>query len=257
METKIVTVTPETASLWLQKNTNNRTINSKRVRMYADEMKNGKWFLHHQGIAFFDDGSFADGQHRLAAIVLSGCAIDMSVTFGLKKEASIIIDSHQKRETHQAIQMSGIEWLGKDEVAIINLLISIKGNGSFAKSTNQEIVDFGEKHKTAIQFVTGLVGQKKRGLTSAVVLSSLVCAYYKEDANELAAFFNVLISGMPRNNKDKAAILIRDWLMSTSITGGPDRNNAVKKIMRAIMAFCQKQELGKLYQPDEFLYKCN
>ena len=183
METKIVTVTPETASLWLQKNTNNRTINSKRVRMYADEMKNGKWFLHHQGIAFFDDGSFADGQHRLAAVVLSGCAIDMAVTFGLKKEASIIIDSHQKRETHQAIQMSGVEWIGKDEVAIINLLINIKGNGSFSKSTNQEIVAFGEKHKTAIQFVTGLVGQKKRGLTNAVVLSALVCAYYKEDIN--------------------------------------------------------------------------
>jgi hypothetical protein len=62
---------------------------------------------------------------------------------------------------------------------------------------------------------------------------------------------------MPRSNKDKAAILLRDWLMSTSLGGGPERNNAVKRIMRAIMAFCQKQELGKLYQPEDFLYKCN
>lgn len=255
MDTKIVTITPSMASFWLTKNTENRTLNLKRVKMYAEEMKNGKWFLHHQGIAFFDDGSFADGQHRLAAIVQSGCAIDMAVTFGLKKEASIIIDSHQKRHTHQAIQMSGVEWIRKEEVAIINLLIYIKNNGSITKSTNQDVADFGEKHKTAIQFASGLVGNKKRGLTSAMVLCSIACAYKKEGEHELSAFFNVLISGMPRSNKDKAAILLRDWLISTTIGGSIDRANAVKKIMRAIMAFCQKQEIGKLYQPDEYLYK--
>jgi len=253
MKTEVITITPKMASELLLQNSQNRKINISRVDSYADEMKNGKWLLTHQGLAFFEDGELADGQHRLAAIVKSGCAIEMNVTRGMSKDSSIMIDSHQKRDVYQSIQMSGVKWIGKTEVAIIKMILQME-HGFMSRATNQQVVDFGAIHKDRIQFATSLSTTSRRGLTSAIVLSAMVCASYHESNDDLRAFFDVLLSGMARSPKDRAAILIRDWLLNTPLRGGQDRVNALKRTMRAIMAFCQKQEISRLHQPDEYLY---
>jgi hypothetical protein len=57
------------------------------VDAYARDMLNGVWVPTHQGLAFNDRDELIDGQHRLQAIVKSGCTVRMMVTFGL---ASVI-----------------------------------------------------------------------------------------------------------------------------------------------------------------------
>lgn len=254
MDTKIIAVTPAMAKDWLGKNFDNRVLTDKRIVGYANEMKLGKWHLTHQGVAFFEDGSFADGQHRLYAIIKSGCTIDLLVTTGIQKQAASVIDSHQQRQAHQSLKMAGFDWIDKDKVATIKMMITIHQHvGGMIQ--NQEVIDFGIKHKEKITFTHDLVKTKKRGLTAAFVLAAVACAYPHEDKEELKAFLEVLSSGMPRSEKDKAAILLREWLLSNKVGGHTPRLDAVKRIMRAIMAFCQKQEISRLIQPDEFLYR--
>lgn len=83
MQSRWMDVTPAMAELWLKHNFNNRPVSLDTVRAYAREMKRGKWLPNHQGIAFNDRDELNDGQHRLMAIVLSGCTVRLMVTFGL------------------------------------------------------------------------------------------------------------------------------------------------------------------------------
>lgn len=83
VESKWVEVTPERAAHWLQNNFRNRPMKEDVVAAYARDMRNGQWVATHQGIAFNERDELIDGQHRLKAVVASGCAVRMMVTFGL------------------------------------------------------------------------------------------------------------------------------------------------------------------------------
>ena len=76
-------VDPGLAAHWLQNNFVNRPMSDDTVRSYARDMINGVWVATHQGVAFNDQDHLIDGQHRLSAIVMSGCTVRMMVTFGL------------------------------------------------------------------------------------------------------------------------------------------------------------------------------
>jgi len=80
MEYKKVTITPALAEEWLRCNTLNRKLSSGKVIDYGIEMAEGRWCEDsHQGISFGVDGSIMDGQHRLAAIALSGVTLNLWV----------------------------------------------------------------------------------------------------------------------------------------------------------------------------------
>lgn len=76
-------VDPGLAAHWLQNNFVNRPMSEDTVKSYARDMINGVWIPTHQGVAFNDLDHLIDGQHRLSAIVMSGCTVRMMVTFGL------------------------------------------------------------------------------------------------------------------------------------------------------------------------------
>lgn len=81
MKSKTEIITPEMAMDWLENhNPRNRPISEPTVQVYAGDMKNGRWSLTHQGIAFNVNGDLIDGQHRLWAIVFSGKNVEMMVT---------------------------------------------------------------------------------------------------------------------------------------------------------------------------------
>ena len=90
-------ITPELASEYLGKNTNNRTIRSGRVDELSGVMSRGEWMLTHQGIAFAKNGELIDGQHRLLAVVKSGVTVEMMVTRGCSPETFKALDLHSKR----------------------------------------------------------------------------------------------------------------------------------------------------------------
>jgi hypothetical protein len=107
-----MTVTPLIAAEWLSKMdvTKQRSLRGKMVTRYAKAMALGHWVLTHQGIAFDERGHCIDGQHRLAAIIESGVAVDMSVTFGVVEKQRDInafdaIDRGGARSTPEQLQV--------------------------------------------------------------------------------------------------------------------------------------------------------
>lgn len=135
MKTETVEITPEFAKGVLEtKNANNRSLSSDTVKRYASDMKNGDFILTHECVAFDDRGNLLDGQHRLAAVVLSNKATKMRVTFDVPYEAAraggvgvvrtqSVIDSGKKRSAADNFTMISKEF-PKDRLAILRILFN-------------------------------------------------------------------------------------------------------------------------------------
>jgi hypothetical protein len=104
------TVTPAIAAVLLcEHNQWNRDLSLAKVRHLAGSMTRGEWQETHQGVAFYDDENIADGQHRFAAVFLSGITQRFTVFRGLKRKSLEAIDQVAKRTAGDAMQMRGFE----------------------------------------------------------------------------------------------------------------------------------------------------
>jgi hypothetical protein len=84
MTSKIELITPKIATEILENhNPRNRNVSDSTVSAYATDMKNGRWTLTHQGLAFDENNDLIDGQHRLWAVIFSGKEIEFMVTRGI------------------------------------------------------------------------------------------------------------------------------------------------------------------------------
>lgn len=100
-----VSVTPEIASRWLQRNGANRPVRPQVVRQYALDMQTGNWELTGESIKFSVDGTLLDGQHRLSAIAKSGCTVTMMVVRGVPDTAQTAMDTGRKRTASDMLNM--------------------------------------------------------------------------------------------------------------------------------------------------------
>ncbi|WP_051299356.1 hypothetical protein [Marinobacterium litorale] len=258
MNTVNMTVTPEQAREWLKKNTTNRKLSSERVRVYAADMRNGNWQKTHQGIAFYEDGSLADGQHRLSAIIESGVSTEFLVTFGITKPAGAAIDTLRARKTTDAIRIGDLStWVGKDEVSIANFLHRISSKGRCSTLSPIQAVEYCEQNKEAIQFACHHLSVHRKGVTSAPVKAAVACAYQQVDTADLIDFCESLISGFASDSNRVAVIRLREKLITDSRTllaGEGGRREVFKLATRAIKAFTDRQEISKLYVPRDPVY---
>ena len=84
---EVAELSPILAGLLLVRNVRNRPIKKSRVAKWARAMEEGRWRLHHQGLAISNEGNLLDGQHRAHAVIASARTIPMAVTFGIEENA--------------------------------------------------------------------------------------------------------------------------------------------------------------------------
>jgi hypothetical protein len=92
------------AGHWFQDhNKSNRKPSKHIIAKYAQTMREGRWLLTHQGIAFDDLDLLLDGQHRLGAIVLANTPIMMHVSSGISRDTFAVLDTGFKRSAAHLI----------------------------------------------------------------------------------------------------------------------------------------------------------
>jgi hypothetical protein len=80
----IATVTPEIAAEWILRNVNGIAMRPATVASLVETMKAGKWELKDGHDVTFDTfGDLIGGQHRVQAVIDSGCTVQMRVTIGM------------------------------------------------------------------------------------------------------------------------------------------------------------------------------
>lgn len=254
MKTVTESITPDMASSWLAKNNHNRNLSASLVAKYARSMLSGDWSLTHQGIAFYDDGSLADGQHRLNAIVISGVTVKMQVAYGVPRTSGADIDVHRARDASDAVRIGQLsDWVAKDAIAITRI-IAVNGD----KLNIREIVHVCESHRDDYQFVIGLFTTRKRFITSSPIMGAMVMASVAgAPRNALARFASCLMTGMIDGAHESSAIRLREYCISA---GGAAQGGRVLRIemclraQRAIKAFVDGQSISKLMLPSVLIY---
>lgn len=108
MKTEIVLMTPAWAKLLLEtSNPHNRPVSKRRIALLADQIRQGLWRCTHQGIALSKDGILLDGQHRLAAIYMSGVSVKIALTSGCDPQLFTVIDTGAARTAADCIAIAG------------------------------------------------------------------------------------------------------------------------------------------------------
>lgn len=257
MKTEMMVVTPATAKAWLTKNTNNRHMRMDVAHRYARDMADGRWTPSHQGIAFYEDGTLADGQHRLFAITVYNKPVRMSVTTNLPRAAGEMIDQHTPRLAHDAIRIAGgDDWISRDIVALARVLLSKMGTNVHGRSI-AEINSFVQKYGDALRFADSLGVNKRRHLTSSKVLANYVCADLAGVPRDtLTRFADIMTHGEIAGPHENAAIRLREFLLHT---GSPAwmagaRIETSKKVQRAISLFAEGKPVTKLVMPEHLTY---
>lgn len=215
MKTNIVRITPAIAKAYLEKNTVNRILRDSAVAYLANEMIAGRWKLTNQGIAFFEDGTLADGQHRLAAIVQSGVTVDILMTTGLSREVMSAIDTGVKRTVadfmhlHEGLENANVVCSIARQV--ISTFFNYQNYGIPA-----EVIKFViEYYKSDIAEVVSAT----RGFKAAQrgwVQACLVIARHRHPA-QIDAFLKNFATGESLRIGDPAHTM-REWLICGSAT---------------------------------------
>jgi hypothetical protein len=98
-DSTVVKWTPGMAAVvFFEHNKQNREWSATKTGEYAEQIGNNEWEFTHQGVGFLESGDLGDGQHRVAAVALSGQEIEMTVGFGLKFGSIIAIDTGKPRQ---------------------------------------------------------------------------------------------------------------------------------------------------------------
>jgi hypothetical protein len=257
MKVEVMTISPDQAKAWLAANTNNRNLRVRLVKKYSSDMIAGAWHLTHQGIAFYDDGSLCDGQHRLAAIVAANTPVEMTVAHDIPRGSGKVIDGHAARQVHDALRIGGApKWIDKDVVAIVRFMAST-GQGSKMFFSIDQIEAYAIKYEDSIRFARSFLTIKKRGLTCAALWACYVSAdLHGVSRDKISRFAEIIISGEIATPSENAALRLREYILFNSIAwhGSGHSVDTAKRAQRAIQAFADDQPLSKLYQPTGWVY---
>lgn len=106
-----IKVTPAMAKDWMKQNiARNRKVRIHRVEAYAADMKAQRWVEDSGETIKFDvNDNLVDGQHRLLAIIESGCTITFSIAKGVPTNAVAVFDTGLKRGLADTLSFQGVD----------------------------------------------------------------------------------------------------------------------------------------------------
>jgi len=250
IRTTYMDITPDLAAQWLEGNVRNRRIDQGYVNCLAEEMAADRWITTHQGIGFDRAGTLIDGQHRLWAVLQSGCTIFSAVSVGLPVESVPNIDGGKGRSIVDRMTLSGkfgVE--GVHPYHATALRSALRGLKPGRKLPYHQEIDLMAEHIDAVRFAASHVATKARGVGVSYVRAVIVRAWYSVDHDALARFCRVLSSGLPESPEDTIIIRLRDHLMAVGSTRNPAiQRDLYGKVERVLLTWL-KGETRSVLRP--------
>jgi hypothetical protein len=218
-------ITPEMAVAWLDTNLNNRNINKRIVDRYVADMLSGTWKENAETIKIGVSGNLIDGQHRLAACIMSGVSFTTLVAMDVEDEVFPTIDSGRPRSVSDVL---GI--MKETDTRSLAAALSILGRyetgslGSQVKRSSQVTLDQLARHPGIRESVIRTKGHPVHIRSRYLVFTDYVGGLV--DRDKTTDFINKLKSG-ENMTSGSPALLLRNRLLSDSIPG----TTTVKDVM--------------------------
>lgn len=244
-------VDPTTARKFLEANTRNRNLKPK-YKAFARDMASGDWLFNGDTIAFGEDGSMINGQHRLNAIIESNTVQLCLIVTGLPVITQDTMDQGTKRSPGDQLHMDGHE-NSMALAATVGLLVSFTQGLPWARSqapTLSEVKHFIDEHPDVKRAVEVGLRAKKRvpAAPSALSAAYWLCAQVnKYDADHF--FEDKLINRLGFTEGDPALALLNRY---ERIRDHGIRINADEVVRFALLAwnhFRAGSAISKLQSP--------
>lgn len=235
MYTRIEIITPEIAASYLKKNVKNRNIRKRVVTSYARDMKNGDWNQNGQSIGFFENGTLADGQHRLMAVIEAGVPVEFLVVYDIPN-GSNIIDVGVKRTTNDIIKLSGVDVSNLDSATVRCLFRFANSSDPTIAVVRDFLIEHHEMVSIATKIVSHGVDSKYTIAKKASCSGAAFCALYSGvDEEVIDRFFVCVNSGAYDSNRgESASTVYRNWLIRNYT--GKDNLNRKQALVQACYA---------------------
>lgn len=109
MRLEVTDISPARAIELMGENANNRSISRARVNRLVTEIRSGNWQLNGETVIISQSGKLLDGQHRLAAVALSGQTVRMAIAYDAPEDAVSTIDTGRSRSNSDILTIRGID----------------------------------------------------------------------------------------------------------------------------------------------------
>ncbi len=221
IETVIETITPNQAKAYLKANTHNRVLRQDRIDLYTNEIRAGRWRVTHQGIAFDDEGTLIDGQHRLLAIIKADRPIKIQVTRGIPKSdgglfAQDLIDVGGKRSVADSLHLSHGVHNANVVSGVANAIVQICAPSTRTSSVGLALAVlriYGPSIHTAIQLVGNFKPAKKSPIIATIAFAMQI------DPNAVSLFACQISRGEDIRVGDPAFCL-REYMINRGLQTG-------------------------------------
>jgi hypothetical protein len=207
MNAKLERITPETAAVMLQLNKDNRPVSTRQVKALAHEIKEGRWQINGDTIAFSAD-RLIDGQHRLMAIIESGIPVTTFVVRGIASESFLTKDTGNKRKTSDAMAILGVPWAKAVASAALKVWqynTTKKIGGARRSPSTSELMELYEQHPDILRSVQ-FVGNKHRIIQQSVA-ASLHYLFSRGDQDVADKFMQDVLIGANLEPEDPVFLL--------------------------------------------------
>ena len=216
IETRLETITPETATEYLSRNAKNRSIRRTDVDTYVREIKRGTFVVTHQGIAFDEEGNLIDGQHRLMAIAMAGKPVSMMVARGIDASALSVVDRGASRTMRDVMCLE--EHDGADTAAMMRSTMMLSAMNQMVacavkkvKLTPAETTTLFE-HFAEPALVAYRAGVNKKSVGRSQVVSAAIAAMHcGVDQEIIEKFFKVFHKSDIHGCEGYNAQIVLNW----------------------------------------------
>jgi len=213
----MITVTPQLAASFLEKNTRNRPLIQTHVRRLAKEMQEGRWRVNGDTIRFNGD-TMIDGQHRCAASIKAGCSFQTLIVRGLDSDVFSTIDAGKGRSAGDTLSLMGITH-GNAIAAALKFVeriatgrVTAGGKNAF---TNSQVKALFVKYPGIVESVTMI--PRKKCIFPVSVLAGLHYLFSIRDREAADKFVFDILHGIGLEEGDPVYVL-RERLLQNSYT---------------------------------------
>jgi len=222
-------LSPDAAAILLENhNFKNRGIKKHQKAFLQRQIKDGKFVYNGETIIVGDNGQILNGQHRLAACVAAGTAIEVLIVFGVPASAFVTVDQGARRNGADVLGIEG----HKNCRCLYGTLRQIDNYFKGAIGKAHASGPDGEEGRGDNSFTLELLSRYPDVLSSVskmmtirLLAPSVACALHylcsQVDARQADEFCDVVLNGFvigqEYSNVGKAAGMLREWLMRAAL----------------------------------------
>lgn len=248
-------ITPEVATQWLTKNIRNRSIRESFVNNLVKKIKMGQWQPNTlDAIGFYEDGTLANGQHRLTAIAKAGLPVYAKVEYNVPMDAAVCIDSGKARTANDAVRIvTGETYYTPNISRMVNIVATAKN------LTHEDHLKIATRYRDQIikikEMFEGLPKALQTTSTMAAVFTALMDGV---DEDALHQFVGLFHTPLARTEAEVTVVAFADRLKNEHASWNSrqrrDYTYEIKRCQNVIYNFVRGKSIKNFKVPENFRY---